>query len=225
MGGTAWGSPSAGGQRGITWEGDNLKTLGFCPGFTPTQWLELAAGGDHWSPWRGRIRPTAGLSAGEGGNRRRQDGSSFLAPQLSHPSRTREWGAHPRGLTQGSAPPEPAPAAAFSGLLVLISGCFLIKAIWGLRRVAESQDLLRINGKMFWGGLRVTIAPWPPWYRPVYMPGGGEQQRDEAKSPFSPRFVLQRAQPPGQGVLIIKTKPHRGEKLKGDQKLEKMTKI
>lgn len=152
MGGTAWGSPSAGGQRGITWEGDNLKTLGFCPGFTPTQRLELAAGGDHWSPWRGRIRPTAGLSAGEGGNRRRQDGSSFLAPQLSHPSRTRERGAQPRGLTQGSAPPEPAPAAAFSGLLVLISGCFLIKAIWGLRRAAESQDLLRINGKIFGGG-------------------------------------------------------------------------
>lgn len=212
MGGTAWGPPAARGQRGVTWEGDNLKRLGFCSGFTPTQRLGLAAGGDQWLLWRGRIRPMAGLSAGEGKNQCCRDGSSFLALQQSHPSGTGEWGPHPRGPTQGSAPSEPAPAVAFSGLLVLISGCFLIKAIWGLRRIAESQDLLRINGKMFSGGVRRTIAPWPPRYRPVCAPSSGEWWRDEAKSPLSPRFVLRRARPLGQGVLIIKNKPHRGRR-------------
>lgn len=56
-----------------------------------------------------------------------------------------------------------APAEAFSGLLVLIFGCFLMKAIWGFRKQPRARlQLLWISGKTFFGGiLTAGIAAHP----------------------------------------------------------------
>lgn len=144
------------GRRGITWEGDNLKTLVFAlvsppprapaPGTRPRcRWTppDPSEGQDQA---HGRALGTAQRS----GPARGEIASSRMDPpsrpvNRHTPAEQGNGVPVPADPPRGSAPPEPAPATAFSGLSVLIFGCFLIKAIWGLRHAAESRGPAALN--------------------------------------------------------------------------------